>query len=232
MSVHAMNAGFRHVFQLIRVTQGHEVSSPTEPGAHQSHLDELLLRIEEKGKVSQRSLARELGIALGLTNVLLRRLAQLGWIQIERLNRNHARYLVTPLGLAQRALVKQHKLEQALRSYADARDRIRASLDRLSTEWPANSLPEKRIVFFGANALTEIASVCLKGTDLRLVAVVDDQPTSTLVDGPILSTDRLSAGAVDGLPYDRLVIMRFEPAASLQQRLDARGIPAAIQFWL
>lgn len=205
---------------------------PTEPAGHEARLDELLLRIEDQGRVSQRSLAQELGIALGLTNLLLRRLAQLGWIQVERLNRNHARYLITPLGLAQRARVKQQKLEQAIRSYADARDRVRASLERLSAEWPEPGARQKRVVFFGANELTEIASVCLKGMDLQLVAVVDDAPLSKLVEVPIIKTTALTASAADGRPFDRLVMMTMQSRDRVTPRLIEIGFPLENVAWI
>lgn len=205
---------------------------PTEPTKHDAYLDELLLKIEDRGQVSQRSLAQELGIALGLTNLLLRRLTQLGWIHIERLNRNHARYLLTPTGFAERARIKQQKLESALHFYADARDRVRTSLDRLSANWPGPDPEQKRIAFFGANELTEIASVCIQGSDLEVVGVVDDAPASKLVGAVIHPTTSLHPGDLAGHPFDRLVVMTLQPPDRVARGLDQLGFPQDRVFWI
>jgi DNA-binding MarR family transcriptional regulator len=214
------------------VGEQHEVSDSINIPRREAYQDELLMRLDEDRKVSQRSLAGEMGIALGLTNLLLRRLVALGWVQVVRLNRNHAKYLLTPLGLAERARIKQKKLEHALRYYADARDRVRSSLDRLSREWPDVNGGRKRIALYGANELTEIASVCLKATDLELVGVVDDAPSSTLVHAPVLPTSSLQGDCLGGVPFDRLVVMSLQSPEHLRPELDTMGVAPERIFWI
>lgn len=214
------------------MTDRHEVYPSQENSKRDIVLDELLLKIEDQEQVSQRSLSQELGIALGLTNLLVRKLVQLGWVQVERLNRNHARYLLTPRGLAERARIKQQRLERELRFYSDARDRVRQSLDRLSKGWSGNDPSDKRIAFLGANELTEIASVCLPATDLHLVGVIDDAPTCRLVGATIYPISDLRPGSVAGRPFERLVVMSLLPADRVAQRLDAIGYPLSHATWL
>jgi DNA-binding MarR family transcriptional regulator len=48
--------------------------------------------------VSQRELARVAELSLGMTNTILKRLAQKGWITIRKLNNRNIRYAVTPEG--------------------------------------------------------------------------------------------------------------------------------------
>jgi DNA-binding MarR family transcriptional regulator len=50
---------------------------------------------------SQRSLSRDMGIALGLTNLIIRRLVHKGWVRIIRIKPNRVRYLLTPAGIAE-----------------------------------------------------------------------------------------------------------------------------------
>jgi len=50
-------------------------------------------------KVRQRDLAEIAGLSLGMTNAILKRLTEKGWITIRRLNSRNVRYAVTPEGM-------------------------------------------------------------------------------------------------------------------------------------
>ena len=50
--------------------------------SHEQHTRSILTKIEVGKEVSQRSLAKELGIALGLTNSLIRKLVKKGWVKV------------------------------------------------------------------------------------------------------------------------------------------------------
>jgi hypothetical protein len=137
---------------------------------------QILTELEGESLVSQRSLATRLGIALGLTNLLVRRLIRKGWIRAVRIRPNRFRYLLTPTGLAEKARISFIFLQDYVQFYATARDRVRERLSVLALRWPASELgsaAEKRIVFYGAGEVAEIAYVCLQGTDLKLVGVID-----------------------------------------------------------
>jgi len=49
--------------------------------------------------VSQRDLARIADLSLGMTNTILKRLAQKGWITIRKVNNRNIHYAVTPSGV-------------------------------------------------------------------------------------------------------------------------------------
>ena len=100
--------------------------------AHDQHVHRLLTEIETHAQVSQRSLAQSLGIALGLTNLLLHRIVRKGWVRMVHIKANRVRYLLTPAGLAEKARMSRDSLNYSVRFYAEARDRIRASLARAS----------------------------------------------------------------------------------------------------
>ncbi len=197
----------------------------------EAYQEELLLRLDGDRRVSQRSLASELGIALGLTNLLVRLLVKRGWVRIVRLQANQVRYLLTPAGLAQRAKISRRKLRESIRFYTDARDRIRARFDELAAELATNG--SRRIVFFGANQLAEIAWVCLQGTEFELVGVVDDEPTSRLRMAPVHPTSRLGPdNLLAGEPFDRLIVMTFREPAEIRKQLRAAGFSPDRAFWL
>jgi hypothetical protein len=184
--------------------------------------------------VSQRILSRSLGIALGLTNLLIRKLAREGFVRVINTKPNRVRYLVTPAGLAEKARISRRALQTHVRFYAEARNRIRERFARLSAEWPnANSNGEKRIVFIGAGEVAEIGYVCLQGTDLELVGVVHDDTAAKAFFGlPVVSYARLEADRIGGVPYDCVVVMAFDGVERIRKRLARRAIPDARVFYI
>lgn len=62
-----------------------------------AHLHES--QISDVKRVSQRSIAKALGMSVGLTNAILKRLVEKGFVMVRRVNHNNAHYLVTPQGI-------------------------------------------------------------------------------------------------------------------------------------
>jgi hypothetical protein len=71
------------------VIDGHGVSSDV---ARDDYVRRILAEVEAGRGVSQRSLARSAGIALGLTNLVLRNLVRKGWVRITRVKANRVKY--------------------------------------------------------------------------------------------------------------------------------------------
>ena len=148
--------------------------------SHDQHTHRLLSEIEAGQDLSQRSLARNLGIALGLTNLLVRRLVRKGWVRMIHIKPNRVSYLLTPTGIVEKARMSRDSLQYSVRFYAEARERIRDRFAELSAEWPSNNgSSEKRIVFLRTGEVAEIGYVCLQETDLQLVAAINDHGPST-----------------------------------------------------
>jgi DNA-binding MarR family transcriptional regulator len=198
---------------------------------HDLHTRQLLAQVEAGNGHSQRSLSRELGIALGLTNLLLRRVVRKGWVKATNIQRNRVRYLITPAGIAEKARISREYLASSIKLYSEARARIQRLLSGLSRDWPSQ-LPDKSVVFFGAGEVAEIGYVCLYETDLRLVGVVDNTRTTPFFGIPVHTVDHLSPLGVDGVPYGRIIVMSFADDAAIRQMLDARGIPSELVEWI
>lgn len=94
----------------------------------------LLKILADKPALSQRQLAKELGISLGKTNYCLRALIDKGWIKAEnfRQNPHKIRYLykLTPGGIEEKARVTSRFLKQKLREYEE----IKAEIEQLRKE--------------------------------------------------------------------------------------------------
>ena len=195
------------------------------------HTRRLLAEVEAGNGNSQRSLARELGIALGLTNLLLRRVMRKGWVKATNIQRNRVRYLITPAGIAEKARISREYLASSVKLYSEARHRIHHTLSTLSRNWPPGEV-DKPIVFFGGGEVAEIGYVCLHDTDLRLVGVIDDARTTPFFGVPVHPLDRLSPLVIDNVPYGRIIVMSFADHASIRQALDNRGISSELVEWI
>jgi DNA-binding MarR family transcriptional regulator len=189
--------------------------------------------VETDRGVTQRSLARDMGIALGLTNLLIKRLVRKGWMRVTHISPNRVRYLITPAGIVEKSRMSRDYLEASVQFYRQARDRVKQRFLELSTTWPSEGHDGgKRIVFFGANEVAEIGYVCLVETDLRLVGVVDRERTGRFFDMPIASPDQLTGSALQGQPYDRVVVMSFGDTEPITEQLRQLDIPMSRVFWL
>jgi hypothetical protein len=186
--------------------------------------------------VSQRSLARSLGIALGLTNLLLHRLVRKGWVRMIQIKPNRVSYLLTPAGLSEKARMSRLYLESSVKFYAEARNRISERFVALSKECSSGvdrNGEETRIVFYGTGEVAEIGYICLQETDLRLIGVVDDKNRkSRFFNVSVFPAADLNGREVNGMPFDRLVVMSFNGFERTAQALRSANVPADCVHWL
>lgn len=78
----------------------------------------------ENAAVSQRELAGEAGLSLGMTNALLRRFAERGWIKLLRLSGKSLSYILTPGGVEEILRRSIAYFSRAARSASLYRDKI------------------------------------------------------------------------------------------------------------
>lgn len=200
---------------------------------HELHEHRILDHLENGHRVTQRALSRELGIALGLTNLLIRRLVSKGWVRMSRVSRSRILYLITPVGVAEKTRLSRAYFASSLKFYREARDRIRQQFTTLSSEWPAQfGRGPKRIIFYGANEVAEIGYICLAETDLQLVGVVDAARTKPFFGLDVRSPDHLVGLTLDGEPFDRLVVMSLDNTEELRAEMIRLGVPLNCVFWL
>ena len=95
---------------------------------------EILGTIAQGGPLTQRSLAQKLGIALGLTNLYLKRLARKGFIKLSAVPPNRIKYYLTPKGFTEKARLTYQYLEYSLQLYRQTRSALREALDPLARQ--------------------------------------------------------------------------------------------------
>ncbi|TAK12827.1 MAG: hypothetical protein EPO35_10995 [Acidobacteria bacterium] len=198
--------------------------------SHERYAHQILTEIEAGERHSQRTLASGAGIALGLTNLLMRRFVRRGWVRVVRIRPNRVRYFLTPSGLAEKARMSRLFLQDSVKFYANARERVGASLAALSASWPEGAT-EKRIVFWGSGEVAEIAYVCLQETDLQLVGVAGDR-VGRFFGLPIQPCSELGAHGLGAVPFDKLIVTSFDNQPAIAAQLEELGVPAERIAWL
>ena len=133
----------------------------------------LLEELEKNPIVSQRELSHKFGIALGVTNACLKRMARKGLIRIRDLNHRRIGYYLTAKGFTEKAKLTLHLISYIVHHYSELKKII---VERL-LEMESHGL--QRIVFYGVSDEMEVAYITLQGVNLKLVGIVDDDEKVT-----------------------------------------------------
>ncbi len=88
----------------------------------------ILEQIDQNPDSTQASLASQLGVAVGTVNWHLKRLIEKGYVKVRRAERRKLRYIITPEGLAFRALLTVDYVENSMRLYRRTRQHVRELL--------------------------------------------------------------------------------------------------------
>jgi DNA-binding MarR family transcriptional regulator len=127
----------------------------------------LLEYVGRGGEQSQRRLASELGVALGLANAYLKRCVKKGLVKVRQAPARRYAYYLTPRGFAEKS-----RLSLEFMSYSFALFR-RAKADCTATLEAARERGYARIALLGASDLAEIAAICALDGGFAITAVVD-----------------------------------------------------------
>lgn len=174
---------------------------------------QLLEAVEQESTVTQRTLAARLGIALGLTNLYVKRLIRKGYIKCVTVSPNRLTYLITPRGVARKARLTFEFMKYSLDLYRDARKHLRRSLD-------GRVVPQRRIAIYGTGEAAELSFLLLKELGLDLTAVFDVEDGAGFLGFPVHSIERHHE-----IAYDVLIVAMLENPTKTAKRLRAVGVP-------
>ena len=135
----------------------------------------LLNAVQENARVSQRSMAGELGIALGLTNAYLKRCIRKGLVKVSHVPANRYAYYLTPKGFAEKSRLTASYLKRSFDFYREARTQCDAALANCA----ANG--GQSIGLIGAGEMAEIAILCALQHDIEISGVIDANATGDVV---------------------------------------------------
>lgn len=160
----------------------------------------LLDVIEHNGQVSQRELSKKLGISLGLVNLFIRRLIRDGYFEVVGLPSGRLTYALTSKGLAEKSRLATEYLDYALGFYRDVRKTVQKKLRELEDQ------QIREIILYGVGDIAELIYVCLQGSSINLVGVVDKEDAGGIFFGhEIHAPEKLSK-----LPLAPILITSLE----------------------
>jgi len=128
---------------------------------------DLLEAVGRKNDVSQRHLARHMGVALGLANSYLKRCIRRGFIKISEAPANRYLYYLTPTGFAEKSRLTAKYLSSSFAFYRKAGEscgRILDTCDRNGWE---------RIALCGISDLAEILALRALERGVEIVGTYD-----------------------------------------------------------
>ena len=84
--------------------------------------------LEQQPDLTQRQLAKELGVSLGKTHYLVRSLIDVGWVKIDNLQKSNNKwgyaYLLTPKGIIEKTAITARFLVRKQGEYTQLREEI------------------------------------------------------------------------------------------------------------
>jgi DNA-binding MarR family transcriptional regulator len=180
---------------------------------------QILTAIGEGAPLTQRVLAKRLGVALGLANLYLKRLGHKGLIKIGEFpakpaTRKRLRYLLTPKGFATKTRLTFEYVSRSVELYRLARQTLRGALADLPRDG-------KGVALYGDGEAAELAYLTLKELGLEPVGVFAHEARGAFLGMPVRATSELAT-----LPVDRIVVATFDKPKLHVPGLLALGIPA------
>jgi DNA-binding MarR family transcriptional regulator len=154
----------------------------------------LLESVERGGEQSQRRLASELGVALGLVNAYLKRCINKGLVKVSEAPARRYAYYLTPHGFTEKSRLTVEYLSASLSLFRQAKKDCTAALET------ARARGFSRIAILGVSDLAEIAAICALDTGITIAGVVDpDSDLPRFVGVPVAKVFDDVEGSVDAV---------------------------------
>ncbi len=121
----------------------------------------LLVAVESGEVASQRKLAMQLNISLGMINLCLRRLIKQGYIKTYGLNKNKVKYLLTSKGFSEKMRKTYFYTQKTIRELAMIKQNIQ---NEIRNKYLAG---ERSFKIAGMGEISDIAEIAIKNLKLK-----------------------------------------------------------------
>ncbi len=168
-----------------------------------THLEYGILQTVEQaeGDLTQREIAKTLGISVASVNFALRMLAVKGFIKITRANPRRLKYHLTPRGLLQKSMLAYNFLKRQSSLYEEVRQHLLERLKELSRDGI------KKVALYGWTPFTEASILFLISEGMEVTTVY-------------LPTDPKPGAHCNRIPFRH--IKAFEPHCDALVLLEPR----------
>ncbi len=155
-----------------------------------------LEEIEKNPKISQRELSNHLGVALGITNALLKTLVRKGLVKIRGNNNRSLTYHLTHAGVLAKSQLAVKWTLNTIDFYRQARKDVANKLQELVDQGI------RTIALYGSSELAEIAAIVAPEVGLEVIGIIDDHASDDgqlFLGYPIVKFDDLAAKQLDAV---------------------------------
>ena len=175
---------------------------------------QLLTEVDEAPAVTQRQLALKIGIALGLTNVMVRTLVQKGYLRVSNATWKRRLYSLTPEGVSHKLRLTSAYISRVLDHYHNVRQTLRYQMATLAVN------EESRIAIYGANEFAELVFLGLREIGIEEIDIFasDHGNGRRFLGMPVQNPDTIRP-----TDYDKIVVALLEDAEQASREMLAQG---------
>jgi DNA-binding MarR family transcriptional regulator len=175
----------------------------------------MLSEVHSTPGTTQRDLSRQIGIALGLTNVLLRNLVEKGYVRITRASWKRWMYALTPSGFSRKIQLTVAYVHRVLDHYQEVRQTLREELQTVHLN------EESRVAIFGTGEFAELVYLGLREMEVEEIDIFSSRETGN---GRFLGMSVRDVGTLQPEQYDRIFVARLDNPDAGCMELQELGV--------
>lgn len=157
----------------------------------------VLTELELSSDITQRKLSQKIGVALGLTNTLVRNLVNKGYIRSQKASWKQWAYAITPEGLSHKIKLTVAYVRRVMNDYQSVRRILSEQLAHLSLH------EESRVAIFGTGEFAELVFLGLKELGIEEIDVFSVTPSEVV---KFLGIPVQNIETIQPFKYDRVLV--------------------------
>lgn len=171
---------------------------------------QVLSEVESSPDLTQRQLADRIGIALGLTNTLVRNLTKKGYIRAQKASWKQWIYGLTPEGFSYKIRLTLAYIHRFMNHYQTVRHTLREQMEPLALH------EESRVAIFGTGEFAELVYLGLMELHLEEIDVftINPEPGQQFLGSRVIDINDL-----DSERYDKILVAKLDGSKAVLDRV-------------
>ena len=139
---------------------------------NEHHELRVLELVEERDRITQRGVATELEIALGMANALIKRLVHKGYIKVKDAPSRRYKYYITPEGFVEKGRLVSKYIANSFKFFGEVRRDYEMLANQVSANY-ASASQGAGVCCVGTGEVMEIAQMVFAAHNIEVVCVLD-----------------------------------------------------------
>ncbi|NIT28919.1 MAG: winged helix-turn-helix transcriptional regulator [Candidatus Aminicenantes bacterium] len=179
---------------------------------------QILEEVSKDHQITQRTLSEHLGVALGRTNLYLKRLVRKGLIKVKGIPGKRYFYYLTPVGFSEKAILSIRYIQNSWHYYQALRNQWGLFFMQLQENGVG------RVLIYGTDEMAELALFAIQESEVHVVGFIDQKRCSSSLLGQAV----YSFSDLPELEYDRIILtpclLDPETDKPIRSSLVSRGV--------